>query len=1408
MIPLPRAIRTEIERLNGRTRTRWQPRRAHFINIFRVREPETLWFADGKLFLDGSNAAGKSALMALLVPPVFDLRLSSDRIDTAKSTSKLFGWHLTGALPLEEGQTERTGYVTLELISPSGQNVVIGYGARGVVGGDYKIWSFILDCPLEDIRFLDEEERPLGLRSMKAQVERLDGRFFDTKERSAYQEALNERFFQFSTPAEYLDFMKFLTEIRRPSLGQGLSVERVERFIMDSLPPVPQKVIESATHTYTEIISMRERARETAERFNLLSRWADAQYEVSEIHCIEAYEAWSKASREHIRARGALEEILATIERERAALERGESDVKALQERIAAREGEARSLHTRLESMKGVRSLLEDQKRLSENLREWSTQHTTRASAIEATRTRLANAEQELEQDREDLRRAEQRARDARISFINEYRRLPWPELIERLREMEEAPERPVELAAIMAESQRRSETLDRLQQTMAEMVRAKESLDAATVAKQKAAAELTQASENATKMRLVWRGAVEQYRDEVEIEVQRLPEMSGHILEIPTEDIPLTEGFRGVQVHVRTEVEQVVRPVQDAFEQSLAKLQIEQSEQATELARERARLNDLESQVEHTPPLSEAAAAARRALDAAGISALPLYAAVEPGPAMEFMAAVEESLLDSGLLDRLIVEEKNLAAARDILFSDGLAEVLLRPVPEAGGNLAEYLMPCQEAPLPRDAILQVLEGLPFTLAGSARRWGTPGQEGFVSGTHVEVEYLGARARAARRQRLIQEARAGIADLASRLERIVGELQQVQAQRSEFNQRWRQAVEHPSRLRILIGPWEQLSAAERELDGARRKEADAIEREQRASRKHLDVLGRYQAVRARENWLPPADTKQDVLTALRRQLERLPSSAERLESEQEGVLKCRDSVERARARHAGVQQDLETALAELEVVALRIRGIRSELEGVEQGLAEQMPDYDALQSDLESAENAARELRKRLLEQEKENSRTAQRIDTARADHPARQQDVLERERTDQEAHQKLLRYLRGIRHLEAQRALFEHEDLDGFHTEMRSLRTDGEEQQRLHVKNRAVEELRRAETEGRPRFLGLGPEYDSITYIPSFHDTESGEWVDIWDMTSRLGVLAESQREDMNNQMKRRVEDLLANQLYGAVSALVQQVEISERNLNGILKQIQLQRGIGNLQIRFLASTSHLDPKDQMSRTGGDMIAFFKAADWYLKPESAREVLTEVVRAEIETAHRQSLAGLTQQSFEEILAERLDYRRWFTTEVKRKEGDDLWVDLRSRHGEGSEGMKTMDLLQPMVACARLRLLGARRPDAPCIIAMDEVFAKLDDVHGTAILQILNGLQCDWILATEKGLHPNPVLEGAACYTVDWNEGHFQVFPAVWTGQRFVTLGDLRVEDLTWVDASESGQVRIALEDATMESPA
>lgn len=87
--------------------TRWKPLRLGLVDLFYY-DDEVFPFVDGRLLLRGNNGAGKSKVLALTLPFLFDGDLSPQRIEPDGDRQKRMEWNLL--LGGEHPNSERTGY--------------------------------------------------------------------------------------------------------------------------------------------------------------------------------------------------------------------------------------------------------------------------------------------------------------------------------------------------------------------------------------------------------------------------------------------------------------------------------------------------------------------------------------------------------------------------------------------------------------------------------------------------------------------------------------------------------------------------------------------------------------------------------------------------------------------------------------------------------------------------------------------------------------------------------------------------------------------------------------------------------------------------------------------------------------------------------------------------------------------------------------------------------------------------------------------------------------------------------------------------------------------------------------------------------------------------------------------------
>lgn len=1395
MLRLPQKMQNAINTIRENIpRDRWQPRRVQFINIFRVGEPETLHFADGKLFLDGSNGSGKSALMALLITPVFDRQLTPERIDTGKSKSKNFVWHLTGNL--EPDESERTGYVVIEMVSPTGQALMFGYGAHARKGrSEYTHWSFIVEAALEEVQFINEELVPLSQRAMKAQMERISGRFYGTpgEEREAYQEALNDMLFGFESLQEYKNFIEFLTELRRPNIGHELSVERVERFIKDSLPAIPTSIIEGAASTYSGIIQLRNKAEQTAHRADLIRKWAEAQWRMSTIDCRSAFDDWYSWRERHEKALHEVSSIKAEVERHRKKIAESTRDVDALTSKIAELDGKKKALEAKRDSMQGVLDL-------QKSLGSATMLANAKAQTTNLLNGKIQDAESQLETLRnkiDEIRTAiaaeESNLRFMIGSFGDRYRTIGWAELADEIRQSEASSQFDFRFDIFRPEAERRATVITRIGQLMRDIESAKKVVEEAAEGIAEAQREVSEAEERLRRASRNWESACADYAEEVLKELHRLPEFQHAVIDIQPASLPTAGGPSDVVQHVREATQSAVERVLQAFTDEIQHLSIGESSLTSAYAKQEQHLIALREQTEATPDTPLAFLKARTALEQANITSMPFYAVVEAAVDSAITARVEEALLDAGILNRLVVHPSDLAEAERILESRGLAEIICH-IDERAGNLQQFLCPTTAVAFPTDLIERTIRAIPINIDPGTGRWQTPGAQGFCALTHETVEYIGSEARKTRRLRLIAEAEAELQTISSKLKTVREQIRMTRSQSVRFRENCEAIHKNAERRNTL-----NLMHGRKSDEEIRKKTADQTERQ--AVRKHQEKLTRYNSlkaeykrVRGSEKWLPPASLSVEALEMLREKLRAIPHEIESLNRHRNQVATQRHALLEYTSQQNLAAERMANDVAQRKKIDSELEELRSEIQSLQDALEDQAPEYNQILQDIQSAEEMLSALNNKRNEQGNEIVGATALLTKATDESLPKAEEIVRAEAEQFENKKRdLRRFLHGLPQLEAQLQMFERENWDEFALEMDSALDDTKpDSQRAKA---AREALAAARAEALPHFMENRPDHDQVTQIPSFYYSETGETLDVWSLAEHIENSAAAMKEDMNDRLRAGMERFISNDLYGTVADLIRQTETTKDNLNRILAGIRLQRDQGNLMLDFKPSTTIVEEGEGTRLTGADMIKMFSAGDWLLRTDREKDQTIARVAKQIEKAYTDSISGYARESFTDLLKERFDYRNWFSTEVFRKDESGAWVDLRKDHGRGSEGMQAMDLLQPMVAGARLRLLSARK-DAPCLLALDEVFAKLDEIHCTAILQTLEALECDWVLATEKGLHPTEVVPGAACYTVDWDGHDFQLFPAVWTGKKFVTMAEVDPDELIPVSAEDEERFR------------
>ena len=234
-------------RLPAPTRTRWQPLRLGLVNLYRF-DDETFAFEDGRLLLRGNNGTGKSRILALTVPFLFDGQMEPHRVEPDGDTAKRIEWNL-----LLGKHDDRLGYAWLELGRrkdgedgedgevAGAQFITIGCGMRATAGkGAPRRWFFVTDQRIgDDLSLIADAGHALTRdRLIEAIGDR--GQVLDTA--TDYRRVLDRTLFGLGEH-RYEALVDLLVQLRRPQLSRELDESLLSEALSEALPPLPSAVI-------------------------------------------------------------------------------------------------------------------------------------------------------------------------------------------------------------------------------------------------------------------------------------------------------------------------------------------------------------------------------------------------------------------------------------------------------------------------------------------------------------------------------------------------------------------------------------------------------------------------------------------------------------------------------------------------------------------------------------------------------------------------------------------------------------------------------------------------------------------------------------------------------------------------------------------------------------------------------------------------------------------------------------------------------------------------------------------------------------------------------------------------------------------------------------------------------------
>jgi len=231
-------------------RARWQPLRIGLVELFHY-DSEEFWFHDGHLLLRGNNGTGKSKVLSLTLPFLFDASVKPSRIEPDGDAGKRMAWNL-----LLGKHERRIGYAWIEFGRTDDDGapryLTLGCGLSAVAArAQVDSWFFITEQQRigRDLWLINPQRAVLGKDRLGLALGE-HGRVFETA--GAYRRAVDERLFHLGE-ARYGALMDTLIQLRQPQLSKKPNEENLSNALTEALPPLPDDLLTDVADAMSQL---------------------------------------------------------------------------------------------------------------------------------------------------------------------------------------------------------------------------------------------------------------------------------------------------------------------------------------------------------------------------------------------------------------------------------------------------------------------------------------------------------------------------------------------------------------------------------------------------------------------------------------------------------------------------------------------------------------------------------------------------------------------------------------------------------------------------------------------------------------------------------------------------------------------------------------------------------------------------------------------------------------------------------------------------------------------------------------------------------------------------------------------------------------------------------------------------
>lgn len=1357
-------------------RQRWQPLRLGLVELFHY-DSEEFWFRDGHLLLRGNNGTGKSKVLSLTLPFLFDAQLRSSRIEPDGDSGKKMAWNL-----LMNSYPRRIGYAWIEFgrVAEDGtpRYLTLGAGLSAVAArAQVESWFFMLeqadggDPRIGRDLWLTNDQRVVLTRERLRDA--LDGRGQVFESATSYRRAVDERLFHLGT-RRYDALMDTLIQLRQPQLSKKPDEAGLSHALTEALPPLPQELLTDVAEALNQLEEDRRQLDELKGLAKAVERF-DQRYRVyagmltrrQARELRQAQTDFDNASQERNQAQAGLQTA--------SALETQAQQTQEQAERTLAAQ------RTRLETLQSD-PINQDANRLEGAEKD----ALKRQSAVKTEQTDCSQARSRWEREQQASRQAAQRATRAEQTLLavrdegaehadsagvasafcdNPLAALAPHVLVDlAAREFDAAP------AALRSAVATRRDQLALLHRRHGELQQA----DLALAQRQEAQRERQGELEQAAERRGEADAAVEQAGQAL---VDAWTSHCAGLVQLRLDDDGPLEALNDWVLLAEPDSDNPARLALQAAQQQAsvrhASRQVALCTQRDALQREREELEaereNLSAGRDAVPPLPYT-----RTADSRGnLAGAPLWQLVDFHDHVDSAqrAGLEAALEASGLLDAWITPDGALLVA-DNSDNPWLDTQWAQRPPSPGASLADWL----RVDLPADATMQaatVERLLAGVASGSdandaAEAWVAPDGRfrlGTLAGawSKPQAVYVGHAARAmARRQRLELIAQR-LAGLAGESATVASQFEQLEADRRQAEHEWRSAPsDQPLRqaLTHTAACAREFQTARTRLDQAETQCRDA-EQAQHAARNRLqrdasdmrlplaaDALppieaalqafndAQYRLVQAAQEW---RRAQPELLLQRSREAEALAQ----LEEREERLAASRIEADEARARFEVLQ----------ETVGAQVGDLRRQLAEARQAVQAADKDQRAaaearrLAGEARARASAKSEVAESTLTQRAETRTTAVARLQHFADSSLLSSALPDIDLPDLRSTWTIDPALTLARRIEQALAHIR-DDEAGWTRVQRQIAED-------------LQELQRALSALGHQAPAEPSDWGFVVHI-IFHNRP--------ERPDQLALRLADDIHQRSELLTAKESEVLENYLQAEIAAEVQRLlRAAETQVQAINRELHKRPTSTGVRYRLQWQPLGEDEGAPVGLEAARRHLLNTSADLWSAED--RRVVGTMLQQRISAERERTDADLGRPmgdaggSMVDQLARALDYRRWHRFRVERLQ-DGQW---RKLSGPASSGERALGLTVPLFAAIASFYSQGSNPHAPRLMLLDEAFAGIDDAARAHCMGLIREFDLDFVITSEREWACYAELPGVSICQLQRREGIDAVFVSRWT---------------------------------------